>query len=111
MEITIIDSYCNKLHPSQSYLVLDDGGISVVKPNEEVVWKVNKKLKISSILIKDDKSINLFVPDPAPVKGDFKIWKGTVRGNLTAGEEENYRIYWSEEGVVYSYDPKIQVNN
>ena len=107
--IKITKSILNDKQPSQSYLVLDDGGLTVIEPRDVITWEVEDS-DIKSILIQDDKSINLFVPDPAPIDKHFKKWRGTVRSNLTAGEEENYRIYWSENDKVYSYDPKIQVN-
>jgi hypothetical protein len=114
MDIKITGSVCNPLHPSRSYLILSDGGISVAQPNDEITWTVvkGKNTKdISAILIEDDSSTNLFVPDPAPDGTDFTTWKGKIRGNLSEGAEENYRIYWSEKGKVYCYDPKLQINS
>ena len=108
--IEITKSVCNEQHPTKSYLVLSDGASSVVEPRDEVTWVVTDK-NIDSILIQDDRSINLFVPDPAPEGNDFRTWKGTIRHNLKAGDEENYKIYWSQNKKVYCYDPKIQINN
>ena len=112
MTITIIKAYPNDKHPSRSFLEMDDGAHSVAKPNAEITWQVSKTNKdITSILIEDDDKVNLFVPDPKPTNKDHTEWKGTVRGNLEAGAEENYRIYWCQKGKVYSYDPKIQINS
>ena len=112
MTITIINSYPNDKHPSRSYLEMSDGANSVVLPNAEVIWQVDKSNKeITSILIEDDSNTNLFVPDPAPTNDDHTEWKGTVRGNLRAGDEENYRIYWCQNDKVYCYDPKLQINS
>ena len=109
--IKITKSVCNHKQPYQSYLELDDGGSTVVEHDDVITWEV-KSDKIQSILIEDDKSVNLFVPDPAPLHGsNFKKWQGTVRTNIVAGQEESYKIYWSEKGVVYCYDPKIQVKS
>jgi len=107
--ITITGSQPNHRHPHKSKLTLEPGGTTYVNPGDTITWIVEVDA-IIAIMISDDSGIDVFNPDPAPVAGT-KNWSGTINPSIKKGSSEEYSIYWTQGGVVYSFDPKISVNN
>ena len=107
--ITITASQPNYKHPHKSKLTLDPAGTTYVNPGDTITWIVAVDA-ITAIMISDDSDVNVFNPDPAPVAGS-KNWIGTINPAIALGSSEEYSIYWTQGGVVYSFDPKIAVNN
>ncbi|NND31247.1 MAG: hypothetical protein HKN76_01560 [Saprospiraceae bacterium] len=122
--IAILRSDPDPIDPSNSRLTLSDNGVTFVDPGDVVTWIIDKDCeKITSIFIHDDARFDLFDPDPAPVSGSTR-WTGVINPKTAEKiqaknsgkppepivEGENYTIYWSEEGRIYSFDPIIQIN-
>ncbi|MDZ4708285.1 MAG: hypothetical protein SH818_07765 [Saprospiraceae bacterium] len=110
-KIKITGSIPNRKHPNLSTLSLSDMGRTHVKAGDTVTWIIDVK-EITSILIKDDNSSDLFHPDPAPVSPAKKdsAWSGKIKEGVKSGSEF-YTICWSQGGETYCYDPVIQVNS
>lgn len=108
-DIRITASKPNPRRPSRSKLTLDPKDTVYVDPGDTVTWIVEVDA-IVAILISDSSDIDVFSPDPAPVPGT-KNWIGTINPAIAPGSSEEYTIYWAQGGVVYSFDPKISVNN
>jgi len=110
--ITIKTSHRNHDHPERSSLSLSDHGKTKVKPSDTVVW-VNQNAKIDSFLVlfTDWKRIRLFNAAPAPlVSFSGQKWKVRIDPDALPGTAYEYTICWVQDGQVYAYDPKIQVN-
>jgi hypothetical protein len=117
LTIKILGSVPNNKHPNLSYLDLSDGGLSFCKVKTVITWTVEQTPKdisehgkITAILIEGDGFSNAFNPAPMIGKGPIKDWIGMVRPNLQPGDEEKYTIFWVQNGNIYCYDPKIQIN-
>ncbi|HEY1112241.1 MAG TPA: hypothetical protein VGE66_01725 [Chitinophagaceae bacterium] len=93
-------------------LVLSDNGHTDVDTEDTVTWIVRDNSGVEAItsIAPDRGSENVFDPDPAPVGGSRKTWRGTVSRNKK-GRREIYAIeYTIQNGNTSQFDPIIQVN-
>lgn len=93
-------------------LILSDNGHTDVDAEDTVTWIVKEGSGVEAItsIAPDKGSENVFDPDPAPVGGSGKTWKGTVDRNKK-GRRETYAIgYTIQNGGPSQFDPIIQVN-
>lgn len=110
--IKIRTTHRDKAHPERSRISLSDKGSTKVKGSDTVVW-INENEKIDSfiILFNDWKRIRLFHAAPEPlVSFHGKKWKVRINADALPGTTYEYTICWVQDGQVYAYDPKIQVN-
>jgi hypothetical protein len=99
-------------HPERSRISLSDHGKTSVKRSDTVIW-VNQNPQIDSFLIlfNDSRRIRLFHAAPAPLASfEGKKWKVRIDPDALPGTAYEYTICWVQDGQVYAYDPKIQVN-
>jgi hypothetical protein len=113
--ITILASKRNSAHPDKSKMTLSDHGNTKVKPGDTVIWRnAASSVDCFAVLFNDARHTNLFKQVPAPVKTmkfkDQSQWKVRISSTATPGSIHKYAICWIQDGKVYVYDPKIQVN-
>lgn len=93
-------------------LKLSDQGKTDVNVEDTVTWIVKNDSGVEAItsITPDKGSENVFDPEPAPVGGSDKTWRGTVDRNKK-GRRETYAIgYTIQNGGPSQSDPIIQVN-
>jgi hypothetical protein len=100
--------------PLHSKLTLSDHGVTKVDPGDTVTW-VSTDPRVSSFLIKYEprpNSTNLFEKDPRPFRREKIVagWTGKIKKTARRRQVEKYSICWAQEGQVFCFDPKIQVN-
>jgi hypothetical protein len=110
--IKIGTTHCNHAHPEQSKVSLSDKGNTSVKPSDTVIWdNQNPKIESFLILFNDWKRIRLFKTERALLSTEKgKKWKVRINADALPGTSYEYSICWVQDGQVYCYDPKIQVN-
>ncbi len=96
-------------------LQLSDNGNTTANTNDTVQWIIDNGSGVASISsIHDTSSVDVFNPDPAKMQGNTTTWQGTINPDLNNFPVvENYCIYYTKPGstLVYTHDPRIQVNS
>jgi hypothetical protein len=93
-------------------LVLSDHGQSEVDWDDTVTWVARQGSGVKEItaITPNPGSENVFDPDPAPVGGAPRTWRGTINP-AKRGKREVYTIeYTAENDSPAQFDPIIQVN-
>jgi hypothetical protein len=93
-------------------IILNDGvsngpNIITMAQNDDVIkWKLIPNSGIDSLDGINDKSGNVFCPNPS--KNQDGSWQGVVKA--PEGAIENYLVEYTFHGVQYNHDPQVQVH-